>query len=581
MRSLNQMVRGILFSICVLLSAAGYSKGAATSAKSLPENTFANGVVVCEHKIAAKVGADILKKGGNAVDAAVATSYALAVVYPSSGNIGGGGFMLIRTADGNAAGIDYREKAPSGVFRDMYLDKDGNVVTSLTRDGALSVGVPGTVAGTLYALEKYGTMSRHDVLAPAIELAEKGFVLDYQMAAPYNESRKILEMFPETKALFKKPDGSRYNPGELFVQKELAKTLKAISEKGRDGFYKGWVAELLVKTMKKHNGIITHKDLEDYKAVERAPVSGTYRGYGIVSMPPSSSGGIGVIEMLNILERYDIAASGWNTAETTHLVAEAAKRVYADRAKYIADPDFIKVPTKKLISKKYAEVRAKDIDPMKATPSEQITHGNAAEFSIAGGETTHCSVVDKNGMATSFSTSLCRFYGSYLAVEGAGFLPNNQMQDFSAKVGVPNKSGFAYGEENAIEPNKRMVSSMAPTIVTKDGKNFMVLGSPGGTAIITAITQCIMNVIDHKMELRGAVESPRYHHQWLPDIIYSEKNRDVFSEETAAKLKKLGHAMGTKKSLGNIQAVLIETQTGLFTGVCDNRRKPAGMACGY
>ena len=581
MRNLNQMVRGVSFFICVLLLMAGCSDALNASAKTPPANTFANGVVVCEHKIAAKVGADILKKGGNAVDAAVATSYALAVVYPSSGNIGGGGFMLIRTADGKAAGIDYREKASSKAFRDMYLDKDGNVVMSLTRNGALGVGVPGTVAGTLYALEKYGTMSRQEVLSPAIELAEKGFILDYQMAAPYNESRKILEMFPETKALFKKPDGSRYNAGELFVQKELAKTLKAIAEKGRDGFYKGLVADLLVKTMKKYNGIITHKDLEDYKAVERTPVSGTYRGYGIVSMPPSSSGGISIIEMLNILERYDIGASGWNTAKTVHLVVEAAKRVYADRAKYIADPDFIKVPTKKLTSKKYADVRAKDIDPMKATPSNEITHGNAAEFSIAGGETTHCSVVDKNGMAASFSTSLCRFYGCYLAVEGAGFLLNNQMQDFSAKAGVPNKAGLAYGEENAIEPNKRMVSSMAPTIVTKDGKNFMVIGSPGGAAIITALAQCIMNVIDHKMEFRHAVESPRYHHQWLPDIIYSEKNRDVFSEETAAKLKELGHKIKTKKSIGNIQAILIDPQTGLFTGVCDNRRKPAGMACGY
>ncbi len=580
MKSFGKTAILISFIICILLM-AGYSKGAAISAKSPPANTFANGVVVCEHKIAAKVGADILKKGGNAVDAAVATSYALAVVYPSSGNIGGGGFMLIRMTDGKAVGIDYREKAPSKAFRDMYLDKDGNVVTSLTRDGALGVGVPGTVAGTLYALEKYGTMSRQEVLAPAIELAEKGFVLDYQMAAPYNESKKILEMFPETKALFKKPDGSRYDAGELFVQKELAKTLKAIAEKGRDGFYKGPVANLLVKTMKKYNGIITHKDLENYKAAERTPVTGTYRDYGIVSMPPSSSGGISIIELLNILERYDIAASGWNTTKTTHLIAEAAKRVYADRAKYVADPDFIKVPINKLTSKKYADIRAKNIDPMKATPSKEITNGDIEGFSIAGGETTHCSVVDKNGMAASFSTSLCRFYGSYLAVEGAGFLLNNQMQDFSAKAGVPNKAGLRYGKENAIEPNKRMVSSMAPTIVTKNGKNFMVLGSPGGAAIITVLAQCIMNVIDHKMELRQAVESPRYHHQWLPDIIYSEKNRDVFSEETAAKLKELGHKIGTKKSLGNIQAVLIDPKTGLFTGICDNRRKPAGMACGY
>jgi gamma-glutamyltranspeptidase/glutathione hydrolase len=485
--------------LCILWIAAGCSKDHYSSDQALPSGAFENGVVVSAHELASQVGVDILKKGGNAVDAAVAVSYALAVVHPEAGNVGGGGFMVIRAPDGRATTIDYREKAPGKAHRDMYLDEEGNVITRLTRDGALAAGVPGTVAGTMYALEKYGTMSREDVLGPAVELAEEGWILGKPMGG------EKFKLFASSNAVFNKPDGSRYEKGELWIQKDLAATLKTIAERGRDGFYKGTVADLIVKTMEKYDGIITHEDLENYKCVERKPVSGTYRGYGIISMAPPSSGGICLIEMLNILERYDVGAYGRNSAETVHLMAETERRAFADRAEYIADPDFIGVPVKTLTSKKYADIRAKDISPLHATASAQVTCGDVTQVPRESNETTHYSIVDKDGMAVAVTTTLERGYGSYLVVEGAGFLLNNEMGDFSAKTGVPNSAGLVYGSANAIEANKRMLSSMTPTIVTKDGKNFMVIGTPGGPTIITTVLQCIMNVVDHRMTVQEVV----------------------------------------------------------------------------
>jgi len=561
----------ILALLCMSWITSGCSRDHYSCEKHLPPGTFENGVVVSAHRLASEAGADILKRGGNAVDAAVAVSYVLAVVHPGAGNIGGGGFMVIRTPGGRTAAIDYREKAPGRAYRDMYLDEKGNVIKHLTRDGALAVGVPGTVAGTMYALEKYGTMSREVVLQPATELAEKGWILDRPMGA------EKFKMFPPSDAVFNKPDGSRYEAGELWVQKDLAKTLKAIAKQGRDGFYKGTVAELIVKTMEKYGGIITHEDLENYSCLERTPVTGTYRGYGIVSMAPPSSGGISLIEILNILERYDISASGWNTAKTVHLMAEAERRVFADRAEYIADPDFVEVPVKTLTSKRYADIRAKDIDPSHATASAQVTCGDVTRVPYESDETTHYSIVDKNGMAVAVTTTLERSYGSYLVVEGAGFLLNNEMGDFSAKTGVPNSAGLVYGSANAIEANKRMLSSMTPTIVTKNDKNFMVIGSPGGPTIITTVLQCIMNVVDHGMTVQQSVTAPRFHHQWLPDRI--EYERGAFSEETIAQLKKLGHTLAGRTSIGNAQGVLIDPKTGLLTGQADPRK--SGAAAGY
>jgi len=556
---------------CILFATSGCSKDINSREKDIPSDSFEHGIVVSGHRLASQAGVDILKKGGNAVDAAVAVSYALAVVLPEAGNIGGGGFMVIRRPDGRATAIDYREKAPAKAHRDMYLDEKGNVIRHLTRDGALAVGVPGTVAGTMYALEKYGTMSRDQVLQPAIELAEKGWILDEPMGG------EKFKQFGPSDAVFNKPDGTRYEAGERWVQKDLAKTLKAIAEHGRDGFYKGTIAELFVKTMEKYDGIISHEDLENYRCVERAPVTGTYRGYGIVSMSPPSSGGICLTEMLNMLEKYDIGASGPNTAQTIHLMVEAERRAFADRAEHIADPDFFKVPVNTLTSKKYAEIRAKDIDPTQATPSEQVTCGDVAQVSGESDETTHYSIVDKDGMAVAVTTTLERAYGSYLVVEGAGFLLNNEMGDFSAKTGVPNTAGLVYGNANAIEPNKRMLSSMTPTIVTKDGRNFMVIGTPGGPTIITTVLQCIMNVIDHGMTIQEAVGAKRFHHQWLPDKI--EYERGAFSEETIAQLKQLGHSLVSRERIGNAQGIVIEPETGLLTGGADPRRN--GAACGY
>jgi len=540
----------------------------------LPPAHYQNGLVVSAQELASRVGADIIKQGGNAVDAAVATSYALAVVHPSAGNLGGGGFMLIRSPDGFATAIDYREKAPGKSHRDMYLDEEGEFIKHLARTGALAAGVPGTVAGTLYALDRYGSLSRAVVLQPAIDLAEKGWILDRPMGG------EKFRQFPSTNRAFNKPGGAAYVPGERWAQPDLARTLRAIAENGRDGFYRGETADHIVNTMQQYGGLISHRDLESYHVIERSPLTGTYRGYGLVSMPPVSSGGTTLIEILNILERYDIESSGFNEPQTLHLLTEAMRRGFADRNRYIADPDFVDVPSHVLISKDYADKRAKDIDTGRATPSEEITHGDASMISAESKETTHFSVVDRNGMAVAVTTTINGAYGSYLVVDGAGFLLNNQMGDFSAKTGVPNHSGHVYGDANSIEPHKRMISSQTPTIVTKDGKNFLVLGASGSGRIITAVLQTILNVVDHGMDIEAAVAAPRIHHQWLPDRIEYEARDGGIADETLRHLKILGHTLMLKKH-GNVHAIMIHPVTGLFTGCAEPRRTPPGAAAGY
>jgi len=539
-----------------------------------PQKEYKNGMVVSTHELASKVGVEILKQGGNAVDAAVAVSYALAVVYPRAGNIGGGGFMVIRTADGEATTVNYRERAPGRAHRDMYLDESGEVDTDMQWVGAMAAAVPGTVAGTMYALEKYGTLSREEVLRPAIELAENGWKLQVPMGG------ERFKQFESSNSVFNKPDGSRYETGELFMQKDLAETLRQIAKNGRDGFYKGPVADKIVATMEKYGGIISHSDLENYRPVERPPVTGTYRDYGIVSMSPPASGGTTLILMLNMLERYDIGSHGWNTAETAHLMTETMRRAFADRNNYIADPDFVDVPFKQLTTKQYADKRAEDISTERATPSEKIRHGDVSDIPYESDETTHFSIVDKNGMAVAVTTTLQSSYGSRLVCEGAGFLFNNEMSDFSAKTGVPNISGLVYGDANSIAPGKQMISSMTPTIVTKDGRNFMVIGTPGGPTIITTVLQCIMNVIDHGMGIQEAVSAPRFHHQWLPDVIRCEEERGVFSEETKARLKELGHEFKAS-IIGDAQGIIIDPETGMLTGGADPRRLPRSSAQGY
>ncbi len=560
-------IRQALPAIIVIgLFTTGCTQNAMLDLPRQDTNVFTDGIIVSAHPIASEIGAEVLRSGGNAVDAAVAVAYALAVVYPQAGNIGGGGFMVIRTADGDATVIDFREKAPGQAHRDMYLDENGEVIKKLSRDGALAAGVPGTVAGTMYALEKYGTMNRQALIRPAIELADYGWVLDRSIS-----SEKFKE-FPTTHVTFNRPDGSKYEKGDLWVQKDLAKTLKIIAEKGREGFYQGQVADLIVKTMQDYDGFITHQDLLNYQPVERRPVTGTYRGYGIVSMSPPSSGGITMIEILNILEKYNIKDLGWNTPETVHLIVEAERRAYADRNQYIADPDFIDVPIEQLTSKKFARMRSADINPQRATPSDQVTYGQVTPPPYESEDTTHFSVVDKDGTAVAVTYTIERSYGSYLVVEGAGFLLNNQMGDFSAKIGVPNSSGLVYGAANAIQADKRMLSSMTPTIITKNGKNRMVIGSPGGSTIITTVLQCVMNVIDHDMTIEQAVTAGRFHHQWLPDKIRHEKN--AFTPDTIEKLKAMGHTLETR-SLGDAQGVIIDTKRGLLYGGPDPRGRGA------
>ena len=502
----------VFFSLIVF---SVYSNVPLDGDRSIPAQSK-NGMVVTSHFLSTKVALEVLKKGGNAVDAAVTAGFVLAVTQPRSGNIGGGGFMLISNEKiGKIVAIDYREKAPGKAFKDMFLDKDRNVDKDLCCYSHLSSGVPGTVYGLLLALERYGTISREEALRPAIEFAEKGFIVTPRFYKGTVAKENKLKRYPSTRNIFYKKDGSYYEIGERFIQKDLSKTLKSISKNGISGFYENETADLIVEQMKKYKGLITKKDLKNYKAEIRKPIEGSYRGYDVYSMSPPSSGGIHIVQILNILEKYPISSLGLNSAKTMHFMAEAMKRAYADRSKFLGDTDFVKVPIDGLISKKYAKILNKKINPTLATPSKEIAPGNPFDFE--SDETTHFSIVDKSGLAVSNTYTINYAYGSGIVVEGAGFLLNNEMDDFSSKPGVPNAYGLIGGVANKIEPNKRMLSSMSPTIVKKDGKNFLVTGSPGGSRIITTTLQIIMNVIDHNLNIQAAVNSPRLHHQWLPD----------------------------------------------------------------
>lgn len=533
------------------------------------------GMVVSASELASRVGVEVLKKGGNAVDAAVATGFALAVVYPQAGNLGGGGFMMIRFPDGKATSVDFREKAPGKAHRDMYLDEKREVVPGLSTFGYLASGVPGSVAGLCYALDKYGTMSLKEVIAPAINLARQGLAVSYELSQELSQASEELSSFPATAKIFLK-DGKPYQMGELLVQKDLAGTLELISEKGSDAFYKGKIADLIAEDMKRNGGLITREDLANYRPVEREPVYGTYRGYEIISMGPPSSGGIALIELLNILEAYDIGVSGFISSKTIHLIVEAAKRVYADRAQHLGDSDFHPVPISGLTSKHYAAELRKNIDPLLATPSSQISHGNPLPYESR--ETTHYSVVDKNRMAVCVTITLNSAFGSKVMIDGTGFLMNNEMDDFSVKPGVPNIYGLIGAEANAIQPGKRMLSSMSPTIVSRHGKLFLVIGTPGGSTIITTVLQVIMNSVDHDMNIEEAIDATRIHHQWLPDTLYIEWTG--LPIDVLENLKKMGHRLKRKKGYnGNAQGIMVDPQTGILSGASDPRGE--GKAVGY
>ncbi|MCZ6887089.1 MAG: gamma-glutamyltransferase [Gammaproteobacteria bacterium] len=561
-----------------LIVLAALSCGAAWAAS--PEALHAqHGMVVSRSMLASQAGADILARGGNAIDAAVATGFALAVTYPSAGNLGGGGFMVISLADGTVIANDHREVAPSAAHRDMYLDDDGNVDKALSRSSTLAVGVPGTVDGLLGVLEKYGTMKRRDVIEPARRLAQDGFALNWDIVVQLQRLKGALAKHPATAAIFTK-DGGDFAPGERLRQPDLAQTLGRIIKDGRAGFYAGETADLIVAQMQRGGGIITHEDLHSYTSVWREPARGNYRGHEIVSMPPPSSGGVLLIEMLNMLEPFDVGGLGYGSAAAVHLMIEAERRAYADRAEHLGDPDFYPVPVDMLVDKRYARQRFADFKMGAATKSDTVSAG---AWPVESTETTHVSVVDKAGNAVAYTTTLNGMYGVKMVVGGAGFLLNNEMDDFSAKENAPNMYNLVGREANSIAPRKRMLSSMAPTIVLKDGKPLLVTGSPGGSTIITTVLQVIVNVVDHGMDLTDAVGSPRFHHQWRPDRVFVEPQG--FSPDTTALLQAMGHEnirsrasmYGFRRGIGEANSIMV-LDDGIL-GVADPR--VAGGAAGY
>ena len=517
--------------------------------------------------IASEVGSEIMARGGNAIDAAVATGFALAVTYPSAGNLGGGGFMVIYPANGDVVTLDYREKAPAAAHRDMFLDAEGNVDRDLAVNSRQSAGVPGSVAGLLEALEKYGTMTPAEVIAPAIRLAEEGFVLNNDLASQFRGNMNSFRRYPASMAVFTR-DGTPYESGHLWRQPDLAKTLKAIAEQGRNGFYTGPVADFIVSDMVANNGLITHADLQNYEPVWREPVHGAYRGYDIWSMPAPSSGGVLLVQMLNMLEPYALNELGWGSKETLHLMIEAQRRAYADRAEFLGDPDFVEVPSAMLTSKAYALTRFSSFDPAQASLSENIAAGPWPEESP---QTTHYSVMDNQGNGVSVTTTLNRSYGNKIVVPGAGFLLNNEMDDFSSKPDAPNSYGLIGREANEIQPGKRMLSSMTPTVVSKDGVPVLLTGSPGGSTIINTVFQVVLNFIDHGMSVEQAVASPRIHHQWLPDVVRYENG--AMTEAVEAELESMGHQglNGSPFPIGDANS--ISSRNGLIEGVSDPRNE--------
>ncbi|MFB2637165.1 gamma-glutamyltransferase [Shewanella bicestrii] len=533
-----------------------------------------HGMVASQEALASRTGIEILKQGGNAVDAAVAVAFSLAVTLPRAGNIGGGGFMLVHLAKENKTiAIDYREMAPSKAKKDIFLDENGDAVTKLSREHGLAVGVPGTVMGMSLALEKYGTMTMAQVTAPAIKMAQEGISVTPDLAVSLAGLKRRMSQWPSTAAIFYKADGSDYQVDDILKQPELAHSLQLIAEKGTKGFYEGETAEKLVKAVQEAGGIMTLADLQHYKAVEREPVRGQYRGYDVVSMPPPSSGGVHIIEMLNVLQQFPIDQFGHNTAQTIHVMAETMKHAYADRSEYLGDPDFYKVPVKQLTNKDYAQKIASQIALNKTTPSTEIKPGNLAPYE--SDQTTHFSVVDKWGNAVSNTYTLNFSYGSGLVAKGTGILLNNEMDDFSAKPGTPNGYGLVGGDANAVEGNKRPLSSMSPTIVMKDGKPFLVTGSPGGSRIITTTLQIIMNVIDHGLNIAEASNAARVHHQWLPDELRVESS---LNRDTISLLEAKGHKVKVQSAMGSTQSIMV-TDQGIF-GASDPRHS-GSEAVGY
>jgi gamma-glutamyltranspeptidase/glutathione hydrolase len=541
-----------------------------------------NGMVVSAQHLATQVGVDVLRRGGNAVDAAVAVGYALAVVYPAAGNLGGGGFMTIQLADGRKTFLDFREKAPKGATANMYLDKDGNVIKGLSTKGHLAVGVPGSVSGMEYAREKYGTMSRADLMAPAIQFAEQGFALEQGDVDMLRTATKAFQEDPVSGAIFLNK-GQPFEVGEKLVQGELAETLREISRKGTDGFYKGWVGSAIVASSQAGQGLITQADLDEYKTRELAPVECDYRGYHVVSAPPPSSGGVIICEILNILEGYPLRDMGYHSAAAMHVQIEAMRHAYVDRNSYLGDPDFVKNPLDRLLDRDYAAKIRAVIDPNKAGVSQDIKPGVEPH---EGSNTTHYSIADKFGNAVSVTYTLNDWFGAKVTAAKTGVLLNDEMDDFTAKIGVPNLYGLVQGEANAIAPGKRPLSSMSPTIVTRDGKPVMVVGTPGGSVIITAVLETIINAIDYDMTAQEAVDMPRFHQQWLPETTFVENY--ALSADTRKILEGMGHKFGQPRSPNHLELIIVGAPSLNGKPVGNNRyfgandpRRNTGLAAGY
>lgn len=544
-------------------------------------------IVVSVHQQASQVGADIMRQGGNAVDAAVATGFALAVVHPSAGNIGGGGFMLLRKANGEVHFLDFREKAPKAASRDMYLDAQGNVIPNASLIGYKAAGVPGSIAGLLYAEQHWGKLSLRAVMAPAIRLAHDGVRLTYEEAQSMHN--RTLAQFADSHRIFQR-DGKFYEPGEIFRQPELARTLERIAANPKaNEFYKGAMARELAAEVKRGGGLITEEDLAEYEVKERRPITGTYRGYDIISAPPPSSGGITLMETLNILEGYNLGKMGDRSADSIHLTAEAFRRAFFDRAELLGDPDFSQIPVAQLIDKKYADGWRQSLDMMRATDSKEVHRPSsfgeldrpaALHQPYTGHEssnTTHYSVVDDQGNAVAVTTTLNESFGSAVTAGKLGFLLNDEMDDFTSKPGVPNGYGLIQGEGNAIAPGKRPLSAMAPTIVLKDGKLFMVLGSPGGPRIISTVANILMGVIDYGLDIQQAVNAPRFHHQWQPDEIFIEKTG--ISPDTIKLLQARGHKINAENYWSDGECIAVDPKTGELLGAPDGRS--GGKAVGY
>jgi gamma-glutamyltranspeptidase / glutathione hydrolase len=543
-------------------------------------------MVASVHELASQAGVQIMQAGGNAVDAAVAIGFALAVVHPQAGNLGGGGFILIRLADGTTHFVDYREKAPAAATANMYLDPQGNVVENASTIGYRAIAVPGSVAGMVFAEKKYGKLSLAQVIAPAIKLAEEGFALTTEDAKDLRDDRHLSE-FAESRRIFLR-NGNPYLPAEILRQPELARTLKRIASQP-DDFYHGTMARELAASIQKGGGLVTIDDLDHYQVKEREAIQGSYRGYEIISAPPPSSGGITLVEILNILEGYDLAKLGIHSAHAVHLTLEAFRRAFFDRAEFLGDPDFAKIPVAQLIDKRYGAAWRESIDPEHASVSTDLRrpaifsqleqyatlHSHPSALSEPD-HTTHYSVVDPSGNAAAVTTTLNDSFGSRVTAEGLGFLLNDEMDDFAAKQGVPNMFGLIQGPANAVGPGKRPLSAMVPTIVLKDGKLLMVLGSPGGPRIITTVANVLMGVLDYRMSIQEAVNAPRFHHQWLPNVAFVEQG---FSPDTVKLLDRMGHKVESRDSWSDGECIMIDSKTGERLGAADKRHN--GKAIGF